>query len=94
MATDKKILDLFLVRGTAVDDPPCGVCESELLKEISPFLPSHTPLSNCCHVKVFPPEPMDNFMRAWITFDGRLHLEAAQALHHIEGKVLARCLPW
>ncbi|KAL6959481.1 RNA helicase [Sarracenia purpurea var. burkii] len=55
MATDMKILDLFLVRGTTVDDPPCGVCESELLKEISPFLPSHTPLSNCCHVKVFPP---------------------------------------
>ncbi|KAL6955504.1 RNA helicase [Sarracenia purpurea var. burkii] len=51
MATDMKILDVFLVRGTAVDDPPCGVCESELHKEISPFLPSHTPLSNCCHVK-------------------------------------------
>ncbi|KAL7199779.1 hypothetical protein ACSBR2_021975 [Camellia fascicularis] len=25
MATDRKILDLFLVRGAAVDDPPCGV---------------------------------------------------------------------
>ncbi|KAL6973313.1 RNA helicase [Sarracenia purpurea var. burkii] len=24
----------------------------------------------------------------------RLHLETAQALHHIEGKVLARYLPW
>ncbi|KAA8545630.1 hypothetical protein F0562_020414 [Nyssa sinensis] len=94
MATDRRIVDLFLVRGAAVEDPPCGACEDALLKEIAPFMPKHTPLSNCCHVKVFAPEPMDNFMRALITFDGRLHLEAAKALHHFERKVLAGCLPW
>ncbi|PSS29226.1 ATP-dependent RNA helicase [Actinidia chinensis var. chinensis] len=92
--TDRKILDLFLVRGAAVDDPPCGACEAALVKEIGPFMPSHSPLSSYCHVKVFPPEPMDCFMRALITFDGRLHLEAAKALHHIVGKVLSGCLPW
>ncbi|KAF5936912.1 hypothetical protein HYC85_024418 [Camellia sinensis] len=92
MATDRKILDLFLVRGAAVDDPPCGSCEAALRKELAPFMPSNSPLSNFCYVKVFPPEPKDNFMKALITFDGRLHLEAAKALHHIEGKALAVCL--
>ncbi|KAL7199797.1 hypothetical protein ACSBR2_021990 [Camellia fascicularis] len=94
MATDRKILDLFLVRGAAVDDPPCGSCEAALRKELAPFMPSNSPLSNFCYVKVFPPEPKDNFMKALITFDGRLHLEAAKALHHIEGKALAGCLSW
>ncbi|CAL5438598.1 unnamed protein product [Camellia sinensis] len=94
MATDRKILDLFLVRGAAVDDPPCGSCEAALRKELAPFMPSKSPLSNFCYVKVFPPEPKDNFMKALITFDGRLHLEAAKALHHIEGKALAGCLSW
>ncbi|XP_028055489.1 ATP-dependent RNA helicase DEAH11, chloroplastic-like, partial [Camellia sinensis] len=94
MATDRKILDLFLVRGAAVDDPPCGSCEAALRKELAPFMPSNSPLSNFCYVKVFRPEPKDNFMKALITFDGRLHLEAAKALHHIEGKALAGCLSW
>lgn len=94
MATDRKILDLFLVRGAAVDDPPCGSCEAALRKELAPFMPSNSPLSNFCYVKVFPPEPKDSFMKALITFDGRLHLEAAKALHHIEGKALAGCLSW
>ncbi|CAL5358298.1 unnamed protein product [Camellia sinensis] len=94
MATDRKILDLFLVRGAAVDDPPCGSCEAALRKELAPFMPSNGPLSNFCYVKVFRPEPKDNFMKALITFDGRLHLEAAKALHHIEGKALAGCLSW
>ncbi|GFS35131.1 helicase domain-containing protein [Actinidia rufa] len=92
--TYRKILDLFLVRGATVDDPPCGACEAALVQEIGPFMPSHSLLSSYCHVKVVPPEPMDCFMRALITFDGRLHLEAAKALHHIVGKVLAGCLPW
>ncbi|RWR90225.1 ATP-dependent RNA helicase DEAH12, chloroplastic-like protein isoform X2 [Cinnamomum micranthum f. kanehirae] len=32
-------------------------------------------------------------MKAFITFDGNLHVEAA-TLQHIQGKVLAGCLPW
>ncbi|OMO73041.1 hypothetical protein COLO4_27299 [Corchorus olitorius] len=45
-------------------------------------------------LKVFQPEFKDAFMKAWITFDGRLHLEAARALEQLEGKVLPGCLPW
>lgn len=93
-ATDRKILDLFLVRENAVDDPPVNSCEEALLKEISPFMPKSNPHVKCCHVQVFPPQPKDFYMRAAITFDGRLHLEAANALECLEGKALPVCFPW
>ncbi|KAK9285234.1 hypothetical protein L1049_024423 [Liquidambar formosana] len=92
--TDRRILDFFLVRGDAVENPPCGSCEEALLREISPFMPKRNPHNNCCRVQVFSPEPKDAFMRALITFDGRLHLEAAKALERLEGKVLPGCLSW
>eukprot|EP00257_Ricinus_communis_P018271 XP_015576939.1 ATP-dependent RNA helicase DEAH12, chloroplastic [Ricinus communis] len=94
MATNRRILDVFLIRGDTVNNPPLGACEEAILKEIAPFMPNQTPLSNYCHVQVFPPEPKDTFMKAWITFDGRLHLEAAKALQHIQGKVIAGCFSW
>lgn len=93
-ATDRKILDFFLVRGNPVDNPPVNACEEALLKEISPFMPKSNPHVKCCHVQVFLPQPKDYFMRASITFDGRLHLEAAKALEYLEGKALPICLPW
>lgn len=93
-ATSRRILDFFLVRGDAVENPPCSTCEEALLKEISPFMPKKNPNVSSCRVQVFPPEPKDAFMRALITFDGRLHLEAAKALEQIEGKVLPGCLSW
>lgn len=93
-ATARTILDFFLVRGDAVENPPCVVCGEAILREISPFMPKRNPHSTCCQVQVFQPEPKDTFMRALITFDGRLHLEAARALEQIEGKVLRGCLPW
>uniref|UniRef100_A0A5B7A9E1 RNA helicase n=1 Tax=Davidia involucrata TaxID=16924 RepID=A0A5B7A9E1_DAVIN len=93
-ATNRKILDFFLVRGGAVENPPCGACEEALLREISPFMPKRNPYGNCVRVQVFPPEPKDSFMRAFITFDGSLHLEAAKALEQIEGKVLPGCFSW
>ncbi|WCJ18785.1 ATP-dependent RNA helicase DEAH11 chloroplastic [Euphorbia peplus] len=92
--TNRNILDAFLVRGEAVNNPPLGVCEEALLKEITPFMSNQGPLSNYCHVEVFPPEPKDSFMKARVTFDGRHHLEAAKALQHIQGKVLACCFSW
>uniref|UniRef100_A0A7N0TIA9 RNA helicase n=1 Tax=Kalanchoe fedtschenkoi TaxID=63787 RepID=A0A7N0TIA9_KALFE len=91
---DLRILDFFLVRGDAVESPSSGLSEEAILREISPFLPKKIPRSHCCRVKVFPPEPRDVFMSAIITFDGRLHLEAAKALESIEGRVLPGCLPW
>ncbi|PHU16776.1 hypothetical protein BC332_12471 [Capsicum chinense] len=92
--TDRKILDFFLVRGTAVEDPPVAACEEALRREISPFMPKTTPFVQSIRVQVFQPAPKDTFMRAAIMFNGSLHLEAAQALEHIDGKVLSGCLPW
>ncbi|KAH0996124.1 hypothetical protein GBA52_019988 [Prunus armeniaca] len=92
-ATSRRILDFFLLRGDAVENPPCGACEDALLKEISTFMPkrySH----NSCSIQVFEPEQKNAFMRALITFDGRLHLEAAKALEQLEGKVLPGFLSW
>ncbi|KMT08595.1 hypothetical protein BVRB_6g138750 [Beta vulgaris subsp. vulgaris] len=93
-ATDRKILDFFLVRGDAVEDPACRACEEALFKEISAFMPKGSPQSNFCRVLVFQPEPKNAFMRALVTFDGRLHLEAAKALEQIEGKALPGFLSW
>ncbi|XP_022741693.1 ATP-dependent RNA helicase DEAH11, chloroplastic-like [Durio zibethinus] len=93
-ATERKIHDFFLVRGDAVENPTCGACEEALQREISPFMPKRNLHTNYCRVQVFQPEPKETFMKALITFDGRLHLEAAKALEQLEGKVLPGCLSW
>ncbi|KAK8556713.1 hypothetical protein V6N13_064725 [Hibiscus sabdariffa] len=93
-ATERKIHDFFLVRGGAVENPTCDACEEALVREISPFIPKGNPYTNCCQVQVFEPEPKETVMKALITFDGRLHLEAAKALEQLEGKVLPGCLSW
>lgn len=93
-ATDRRILDFFLIRGGAVEDPSCRACEEVLFREISVFMPKGNPQINFCRVQVFPPEPKNAFMRALITFDGRLHLEAAKALEQIEGKALPGFHSW
>ncbi|XWS29571.1 hypothetical protein CRYUN_Cryun24cG0040300 [Craigia yunnanensis] len=93
-ATKRKIQDFFLVRGNAVENPACGACEEALQREISPFMPKRNPHTNCCQVQVFQPDSKETFMKALITFDGRLHLEAAKALEQLEGKVLPGCLSW
>ncbi|KAL2528006.1 helicase domain-containing protein/IBR domain-containing protein/zinc finger protein-related [Forsythia ovata] len=93
-ATNRQILDFFLVRGDAVDNPPIVACQEAILREILPFMPRRVPQGNSVRVQVFPPEPKDSCMRALITFDGNLHLEAAKALEQIDGKVLLGCLSW
>ncbi|KNA05011.1 hypothetical protein SOVF_194360 [Spinacia oleracea] len=93
-ATDRRIVDFFLVRGNAVEDPTCRACEEVLFREISAFMPTGSPQINFCRVQVFPPEPKNAFMKALITFDGRLHLEAARALEEIEGKALLGFQSW
>nr|GLL38660.1 ATP-dependent RNA helicase DEAH12, chloroplastic-like [Ipomoea trifida] len=92
--TDRKILDLFLLRGNAVEGPPLVACEEALRREISSFMPKRNPYGNSTRVQVFPPEPKDTFMKAAIAFDGSLYLEAARALEEMNGKVLPGCLPW
>ncbi|GLU20518.1 hypothetical protein SLE2022_367120 [Rubroshorea leprosula] len=93
-ATKRRVLDFFLVRGDAVEDQPCSRYEEALLREIAPFMPKSNLHTASCRVQVLQSEPKDLFMKAFITFDGRLHLEAAKALQQLEGKVLAGCLPW
>ncbi|KAL3527595.1 hypothetical protein ACH5RR_012251 [Cinchona calisaya] len=92
--TSRRIMDLFLLRGNAVEGPSTVACEEALLREISAFMPKRNPLGNCVRVQVFQPELKDTYVRATIMFDGSLHLEAAKALDQIDGKVLPGCLPW
>lgn len=92
--TNRRILDVFLIRGDEVNNHSVDAFEQAILKEIAPFMPSQGPLSNYCHVQVFAPEPKDSFMKAGISFDGKLHLEAAKALQHMQGKALAGCFSW
>ncbi|XP_031496867.1 ATP-dependent RNA helicase DEAH12, chloroplastic-like isoform X3 [Nymphaea colorata] len=87
--TTRKILDVHLLRGQVVHQPSGTACEEALLKEITDFVPGDK-----CHVHMFNSEPKDYLMKAWITFDGNLHLRAAMALDHLHGKVLSCCLPW
>ncbi|RWR92465.1 ATP-dependent RNA helicase DEAH12, chloroplastic-like protein [Cinnamomum micranthum f. kanehirae] len=92
--TRRNILDVFLLRGEAVNQPSSVACEEALRREIAPFMPNRKCPINNCRVEVFSPDPKDHSMKALITFDGNLHLEAATALQHIQGKVLPGCLPW
>ncbi|XP_062100006.1 ATP-dependent RNA helicase DEAH11, chloroplastic-like [Humulus lupulus] len=92
--TRRRIIDFFLIRGEAVENPAPDVCGEALLKQITPFMSKNNHHSAYCRVQVFPPEPKDTFMRALVSFDGRLHLEAAKALEQIDGEVLPGCLSW
>lgn len=93
-ATNRRNFDFFLLRGKFAENPPINACEEALLREITPFMPKNNPRASHFSVQVFPPDPKDTYMRALITFDGRLHLEAAKALEQMEGKVLPGFLPW
>ncbi|XP_047306916.1 ATP-dependent RNA helicase DEAH11, chloroplastic-like [Impatiens glandulifera] len=93
--TNIRILDFFLFRGQAAENPPYDACEDALHKVISNLMPKRSPQgADNVRVQISPPEPKDAFMRAFVTFDGSLHLEAATALERIEGTVLPGCQPW
>ncbi|KAL8476240.1 hypothetical protein ACS0TY_028776 [Phlomoides rotata] len=92
-STDRQITDFFLVRGNVVDGPSPAACEEAIMRQLCPFMPRKNQ-GNCVRVQVFQPEPKGIFMRAAITFDGNLHLEAAKALEQIDGKVLPGCQSW
>ncbi|KAK4765341.1 hypothetical protein SAY86_026431 [Trapa natans] len=87
-ATNRRILDLFLRRGRPVENPPAAACEDALIREISPLMPRLN------SVQVSTPQDKDAYMKALITFDAELHLEAAAALESIQGRVLPGFLPW
>ncbi|GKE22513.1 ATP-dependent RNA helicase DEAH11, chloroplastic-like protein, partial [Tanacetum coccineum] len=87
----KKILDVFLPRGDAIENPPVLTLEEALLREVSLFMPVK---SECVSVRIFPCEPRDSSIKAEISFDGSVHLEAAKALEQIDRKALPGCQPW
>ncbi|XP_010942622.2 ATP-dependent RNA helicase DEAH12, chloroplastic-like [Elaeis guineensis] len=92
-ATKRRILGVRLLRGEAMNNLPPSTYAEFLVREIAPFMPSKNS-SNCFWVEVFDYEPRDWMVKAIITFDGNLHLEAANALNYIQGRVLPCCLPW
>ncbi|KAM7259069.1 hypothetical protein ACFE04_014810 [Oxalis oulophora] len=94
IATHRRITSVFLRRGDAIEQPTSSACNEVLCREFSTLMPRIDPNINSFQVHVFQPEPRDFFVRAMITFDGRLHLEAARALEQLDGKVLPGCLPW
>ncbi|KAJ0265970.1 ATP-dependent RNA helicase DEAH12 [Hirschfeldia incana] len=87
-STQRTDLEFFLFRRKNVHSQPLTVCKDTLHKRIFACLSSRNPDPNCVRVKVFEPKEKDCFVRALITFDGRLHLEAAKALQELDGKVL------
>ncbi|MFS8015720.1 putative RNA helicase transcription factor C2H2 family [Helianthus anomalus] len=93
-ATNRKILKLSLPRAAAVENPPLVVLEDALLREVSSFMPAGNSKNECVRVHIFPYEAFDNYVKAEISFDGSLHLEAAKALEQIDGKSLSGCQPW
>ncbi|KAJ3673417.1 hypothetical protein LUZ60_006791 [Juncus effusus] len=94
-STSRRILDIKLLRAPPAGDLPSeSLCKDALVKSVRPFMPDkHFPEKNF-RVEVFKPELNDYFMKAVITFDGSLHLEAAKALEDLEGSVLPGCQPW
>nr|CAD1826314.1 unnamed protein product [Ananas comosus var. bracteatus] len=93
-ATKRRILNVRLLRGDAINNLPVSTYAEALVKEIAPFMPNKN-LPNCnFQVEVYNYEPKDYMVKAMITFDGSLHGEAANALDHIQGKVLSGCFPW
>ncbi|VVB13946.1 unnamed protein product [Arabis nemorensis] len=92
--TMRRDLNFFLFRRNSVQCPSPVDCEEVLHKRIFACMSSRNPEPHCVQVRVFEPKDTDYFMRAMITFDRRLHLEAAKALQELNGEVLPGCLPW
>ncbi|XP_023728927.1 ATP-dependent RNA helicase DEAH11, chloroplastic [Lactuca sativa] len=94
-ATNRNIVDIYLPRGMIIQDPSIVALEEALLREIRAFMPvGNNNRNECVGVHIFEPELADYFMKAEISFDGSLHLEAAKALEQIDGKALSGCQPW
>ncbi|KAG6527169.1 hypothetical protein ZIOFF_009263 [Zingiber officinale] len=85
----RKIFNIHLLRREVITDLSTSTFEEALIKEISPFMHNKHFSDNSFRVEIFRPAPQDSITRAMITFDGSLHLEAAKALEHIQGKSAA-----
>ncbi|KAL9160773.1 hypothetical protein ABFS82_08G222900 [Erythranthe guttata] len=92
--TNRWIKRFSLMRGNVVDKPSPVSCGEAILRELNSFMPKRNPWGSCVSIKVHTPEPDSCFVRANITFDGSLHLEAARALEQIDGKALQGFHSW
>lgn len=92
--TSRQILDIRILRAPAGAQPSEADCAEALVREIREYMPDKNSPEKNFRVEVFTPEPNDFHMKAVITFNGSLHLEAAKALDHLEGHILPGCLPW
>lgn len=92
--TQRRDLTFFLFRKNSVQCPSPTACAEVLHKRIFARMSARNPEPNCVQVQIFEPKETDYFMRALITFDGRLHMEGAKALQELNGEVLPGCLPW
>ncbi|EYU28543.1 hypothetical protein MIMGU_mgv1a020445mg [Erythranthe guttata] len=92
--TNRWIKRFSLIRGNVVDKPSPVSCGEVILRELNSFMPKRNPWGSCVSIKVFAPELDSCFVRANITFDGSLHLEAARALEQIDGKALQGFHSW
>ncbi|KAJ6852262.1 ATP-dependent RNA helicase DEAH12, chloroplastic-like [Iris pallida] len=86
--------DVKLLKEEVTNTISTATCAEALTREISPFMPKKHDPSQHFQVEVFNPGSHDSKFRALLTFDGSLHLEAAKALDHLQGKVLPGCQPW
>ncbi|CAN0878421.1 ATP-dependent RNA helicase DEAH12, chloroplastic [Linum grandiflorum] len=93
-AAGRQIEDVFLLWGDPLPDPPSATCAEALMREMAPFMSKNNPNISACRVQLFPLAPKDSYRKAEIIFDGRLHLEAARALEHLEGKIFPGGQPW
>lgn len=85
----RKIMDVFIIRLPAGLQPTNSLCKAALLQELTVFVPQDK-----CEVIVYNSDTKDFYTRALVTFDGSVHLRAARALSHLQGKVLSGCMPW
>lgn len=92
--TRRRIFGVSLLKHEPAPHAPEDEYAAALTKEIIRFMPNKHGERQNFRVEVFRPEFRDHMMKAVLTFDRDLHLEAAMALHHLEGKVLTGCYAW
>ncbi|ONK61612.1 uncharacterized protein A4U43_C08F31770 [Asparagus officinalis] len=93
-SSTRRILGVKLLKYEAVTGAPEATCAEALRREIAPFMPDRHCTNQLFQIEVFSPEPKDHAVKAMLTFNGNLHLEAAKALEHLQGKVLPGCESW
>ncbi|XP_078435393.1 ATP-dependent RNA helicase DEAH11, chloroplastic-like [Wolffia australiana] len=84
------IVRVHVFRGGLVLEPPANALEEAILREVAPFVSRKG-----VRVQILDPgAPQNSLTRALVSFDGKMHQEAASALSHLVGRALPICRPW